>query len=559
MSKDIIANIKYKELFIPTLLIAMALNVASVVDTMFIASFIGESAVSAIELLEPIVLIVAILEFIFGIGGQILSLNHKAEFDEEGSNKYFTLSVAATLIISLILSAVFLAGKGAIFHILYPPADAMPYMEQYATFLFLSFPLSATLGVLCEFIRVDGQPNFASALIIIANAINILMDYVLIVIFHMGVRGAAIAMFIGYSIGLIFYLKYHFDSKRTYHYVLSKMHVRESLKGFIRISKVGFPDASSTVYEIILIYIFNRLLSVYLGSIGLTCYALCMDMLLILSIIIMGLIETFSTVIPVYYTQHDYENIRILYRKTMKYSLGVAALFTIIMLVAPDLFLMFYNFNSSPNAPMFRYVLRLFSTTFLPSVFSTLYILYYESIERSLVSSILSAIGMIIGPLLAVGLFFPVLGIDSIWISFAFGQILIIITAFISVKVIEKKQPKYRGMLLFEKDLIERTENFNLNSKSDESDVISHLKSLKADETRCKDVESIINYIFDNNDEEVIVEVLVIDYEDNININIKDTGKSDLFENMKKDLSYSEKLKSIEVLGLNNYEYTISK
>ena len=87
MEKDIIANIKFKELLLPTLLIAMALNISAVFDSFFVSSLIGESALAAIQIFEPVVLFITILEWLFGLGGQILSLNCKGEFDEYGRKR----------------------------------------------------------------------------------------------------------------------------------------------------------------------------------------------------------------------------------------------------------------------------------------------------------------------------------------------------------------------------------------------------------------------------------------------------------------------------------------
>lgn len=72
-----IADSKFKELLLPTLLIVMALNISSVVDSFFVGAFIGELAVSAIEVLEPLILLVTVFEWLFGLGGQILALNKK--------------------------------------------------------------------------------------------------------------------------------------------------------------------------------------------------------------------------------------------------------------------------------------------------------------------------------------------------------------------------------------------------------------------------------------------------------------------------------------------------
>ena len=93
-----IADSKFKELLLPTLLIVMALNISSVIDSFFVGSYIGELAVGAIEVLEPLILLITVFEWLFGLGGQILALNKKAEFDTDGSNRYFTTSMVPVLL-----------------------------------------------------------------------------------------------------------------------------------------------------------------------------------------------------------------------------------------------------------------------------------------------------------------------------------------------------------------------------------------------------------------------------------------------------------------------------
>lgn len=559
MNKEMIANIKFKELLLPTLLIAMALNISAVVDSFFVSSFVGENALAAIEILEPVILFITIMEWLFGLGGQILSLGRKGEFDEEGSNKYFTVAMVSTVIVCVIMLIICSIGADSLINILHPPASVLPYVQQYAPFLFLCFPISTGLGVLSQYIRVDGQPNFASYLIIIANVINIILDYVLLGHFHMGIQGASLATLIGYSIALIISLKYHFDPKRTFKYVYSKIKLKEWFTTTFEICKTGFPNASTGIFEVVLVYIINRLLTAYLGEIGLVSYTACMDALLIVSIIVVGLIETFSSIIPVYYAQHDYKNIRYLFRKSVLSALIFAGIFSIVLWTVPDIFLMLYKLNLSLNVETFRFTLRIFALCFIPSVFATVFIFYFEAIERSTIATVLSAISMFVGPLSAIFGLFPFMGINSIWISFAVANISTIIVAIIYVKIIERKEPQYCGILLFRKDLIPITENFTLENKNDQTDLINHLKSINSTDEKCENVSSILNYIFDNNDESTVVEVVVINYDDNINVNIKDTGKEGLFEEIKKEVSDEDNLKFTNVLGFNNIEYVINK
>ena len=92
-----------------------------------------------------------------------------------------------------------------------------------------------------KFNRVDGQPNFASGVIIVANILNIILDYVFLGVLHMGIEGASLAMLIGYLVAFICTLKYHFDSKRTFRFVLSKLKVKSWITSTIEIIKIGLP------------------------------------------------------------------------------------------------------------------------------------------------------------------------------------------------------------------------------------------------------------------------------------------------------------------------------
>ena len=231
MSNEIISH-KFRELLLPSLLIAMALNIASVVDASFVSTFIGHDAQAALQVLEPLVLLITIFEWLFGLGGQILALNKKAEFDEDGSNHYFTTAMLSTIVLSILIFLACFLFKDALINILHPTPGALPYVNAYSVYLFISFPIATVLGVLCQFIRVDGQPNFASGVIIIVNIINIILNYLFLGVLHMGIEGASLAMLVGYVVGALCTLKYHFDSKRTFRFVLSKLKFRNWITSF---------------------------------------------------------------------------------------------------------------------------------------------------------------------------------------------------------------------------------------------------------------------------------------------------------------------------------------
>ena len=88
--------------------------------------------------------------------------------------------------------------------------------------------------------------------------------------------------------------------------------------------------------------------------------------------------------------------------------------------------------------------------------------------------------------------------------------------------------------------------------------MFNHLESLNIDFSSSETLNKIINMIFDLNDENINVEILVIDYGDKITVNMKDEGKREVIENIEKTFS-QDNVKVSEVLGLNNIEYTINE
>ena len=559
MSNEIITH-KFRELLLPTILIAMALNITAIVDSSFVATFVGHNGQAALQTLEPLILLISIFEWLFGLGGQILSLNRKAEFDEEGSNHYFTTAMITTIAASLLIIILCFLFEDTLIGILHPSASVIPYVKAYGRYLFICFPIVTILGVFSQYIRVDGQPNLASAVIIIANIINIILDYFFLGVLHMGIEGASLAMLIGYIVGMICTLKYHFNPKRTFRFVLSKFKIRTWVTSSIEIIKIGLPGASMGFFDVILIYIMNLILSGVLGEIGLDIFNVCLNSLLIISILVVGFAETLSSIVPIYYSQNDFYNLNHIVRRSVIATAICSLAFTAFILIYPDGLLMFYNLTQMPNDGMVENALRIYALSYVPMAFSSLLIFYYEGIERTVESGIVSSVSALIGPLAFTFLLYPVIGIVSIWASFPLGFVLSILAVWIYVRIVERKESEYSGLFFIRKGLLEKTRNYTLTRRKDseKTEMFSHLKSLDVSDSAIETLNDIINTIFESNGDEVHVEILLIDYGDKIAVNMKDEGKREVLKKIESDFS-DDDVKVSEVLGFNNVEYTIIK
>jgi Na+-driven multidrug efflux pump len=554
-----IADSKFKELLLPTLLIVMALNISSVIDSFFVTSFLGQNAAAAIEILEPVILLITVFEWLFGLGGQILSLNKKAEFDTEGSNRYFTVSMVLSFIGSLIVAIICLLFMDPLATLLNASPATKPLVLQYSTFLYACFVVSTVSGVITQYIRVDGQPNFASVVIIVSNIINIILDY-LFLSSGMGMSSASLATFIGYTAGLLVCLLYIRNPKRTFRFSRAALEFKTFIKSSAKMIKVGFPGASMGIFDMIFIYIMNAFVAATLGDPGLATYLLCMDLLVIASIIDVGISETLTSIVPIYYAKHDYANLNHLIRNAVIISGAFAIILTALIWIWPEGFLALYNFNHLEIAEFAKNAIKLYSFIFLVSILPSLLIFYYEAIERSVLSTVISVLETLVLPLVSVVVLYELIGSNGIWLGFPVSCIITMIITVIVVKVIQIREPKYSGLFFIEKDLVNKTSNFVLtdNDLKEREDCLQHLRNLNADDEFCDNVNKIFDVIFDTNPHGTYVEVLVIDYDDNIHIDIKYDGEKENLEHIKH--SFPENLfKYAEVLGFNTIEYVMDK
>jgi O-antigen/teichoic acid export membrane protein len=328
----------------------------------------------------------------------------------------------------------------------------------------------------------------------------------------------------------------------------------------IEIIKIGLPGASMGFFNVLLIYIMNLIVGGILGELGLDIFNVCVVALLLISILIMGFAETLSSIVPIYYAQNDFYNLHYIVRNSIIITLISSVIFTAFLLVYPDGLLMFFKLQQMPNDALVENAIRMYSLAFVPMAFSTMLLFYYEGIERTVESGIITVISEFLGPLIFTYILYPFIGITSVWLSFPLGFVLSIVVVYIYVRIVERKDSEYSGLFFIRKGLIEKTRNYTLESKNDDvkSEMFSHLESLNADSSSIETLDKIINTIFDSNNEKVHVEILLIDYDEKITINMKDEGKREVMKDIEKSFS-KDNIKVSEVLGFNNIEYEINR
>ena len=240
---NIVSNILKAAL--PMLVAQIMSLLYNIVDRVYIARIpdVGTTALGAVGLCFPIIVIITAFSNLFGSGGApIFSIERgKGNHEKAGllMNTSFTL---------LALCAVILMIAGLLFArpilVLFGASDAglvyaYPYLMIY---LLGTFPSMAATGM-NPFINAQGYATTGMTSVIIGAVANLLLDPLFIFVFGLGIKGAAIATIISQTLSAAFVLYFlHYKAEYRIRF-LSKTELTscgEDAKNIVSLGTAGF-------------------------------------------------------------------------------------------------------------------------------------------------------------------------------------------------------------------------------------------------------------------------------------------------------------------------------
>lgn len=167
----------------------------SVVDRIYLGHLPGSDslALTGLGITMPIVSILMGFANLCGTGGAPLCSISRGEGDDREAERVMGNAFLLLLILGAAATVFFLALKGPILYLFGASPDTFPYADGYMTiYLCGTLFVMVSLGM-NPFINAQGFGRVGMMTVLLGAAVNIALDPLLIFVFHMGVRGAALA------------------------------------------------------------------------------------------------------------------------------------------------------------------------------------------------------------------------------------------------------------------------------------------------------------------------------------------------------------------------------
>lgn len=173
------------------------------VDTKIVGSILGPVALSAVGSVTTLTNLLGGFLNGLALGFSVLTARFFGSGDEKALKKNVGGSVVLGFVTVGLLVAVVLICLNGILHFMNVPQEQYAYAHDYIFIVVLGMLVTIGYTLCVNVLRAIGDTVTPLVFLIFSSVVNVVMDYALILLFHMEVKGAAIATVFSQGLSLV--------------------------------------------------------------------------------------------------------------------------------------------------------------------------------------------------------------------------------------------------------------------------------------------------------------------------------------------------------------------
>ncbi len=399
---------------LPSIVMMIFTSIYSVVDGLFVSNLVGENALSAVNIIFPVSMILSAAGFMLGSGGSAVVARTMGEGKPDLANRYFSMIVLVTLALGMAFSV-----GGAL---LIQPIARLAGASDLLMDDCIAYGRILLGGSVVFMLQVAFQVFFVTAELpktglffsLAAGAANIIMDYVLIGPLNMGISGAAWGTVFSYAVGGLLPLAYFLrPSKGALRLCRTKLYWRELKNACSNGSSELMSNLSASVVSIL----FNLQLMRIIGESGVAAYSVMMYVDFAFAAVFLGFSMGSGPIISFHFGSNNREELKNVFQKSISVVTAASlAMVALSELLARPLSAAFVGY-SPELLELTVHGFRLFALSYLFVGFGIFGSAFFTALCNGPVSALISFLRTFLfrgGMVLILPL---VLDLDGIWLA----------------------------------------------------------------------------------------------------------------------------------------------
>lgn len=250
------------QLGIPTTLSMLISGIYNMADTYFVGS-LGDSAQGAIGVLFTLQAMIQAFAFMLGHGSGTFVAKELANRNNAKATEYVSTAFFVGGAIGLVFAAIGLPLLAPFMRLLGSTETILPYAMDYGMWVLIGCPFLIMSLVLNNNLRYEGKATYAMIGLVSGGILNIILDFLFVVVFEMGVFGAGFATAISQVVSFVLLLIFYFKMAQS---TISIKAVSKSANVYGQIAKMGFPSFVRQGFSCLSTGILNHMAGFYGGA-----------------------------------------------------------------------------------------------------------------------------------------------------------------------------------------------------------------------------------------------------------------------------------------------------
>lgn len=409
----------------PSVLMVLVTSLYSIVDGVFVSNFAGTTPFAAVNLMWPAMQVITVLGLMVGTGGSALVSKTKGEGDNEKADAIFSTLLRFTVVLGIILGAVFFILTPQIAWWLGARNELLHQSILYGRICIAAAPFFMLELAFNSFFMAAEKPQLGTALSIAVGVVNIIVDAILIIGFKMGIVGASLGTAAGMAVGGLYPL-YYFSSKKN----SSSLHIVKKTAEMGHVLKACSNGLSEYVGNIALSVVsicYNVQLMKYLGEYGVSAYGILMYFGFTFASLFIGYNIMATPVIGYNYGAGDKAELKSVLEKSLGIMLiSGMALAGIIITFAKPIASIFVSYDKV-LLDMTVGAIRIYFISFTICGVNMFTSAWFTGLNNGIVSAIAAFTRTLVFELGAVFVIPALFGIDAIWAAVNVAEVLALI------------------------------------------------------------------------------------------------------------------------------------
>lgn len=426
------------KLAVPATIALLAKAVYNIVDTAYIGLLDSETALAAVGVTLPLLLIFVSIENIFAAGAAVLAGRQLGAKDKDGANSTISTIVATSLAVGAILCICGIVFMEPLLRAFGSSDAVLPQAKEYAFWMFIAALFNLPAQCLNCSARAESSVKITTIAVITGAALNIILDPIFMFDwgFNMGVGGASLATTLSQFVTLAILVWFYWSGRSIIK--ISMKYIKPAMKLYKEVILIGIPSAVIQICLAVATSLTNVAAAALPDSdLIIAAYGVVQRLVLIGCYVIMGFMQGYQPVASFAFGAKNEQRFHDSARFSLRATLILTVIVEIVYILLSSPLIMLFNRNPA----IVEYGSRLLiSQVALYPAFGLCYMMTitFQTIGASRYGLFLSSIRQGLFYIPAIILLPKILGVAGIYYAQPAADILTLVICLLSYKSMKR-------------------------------------------------------------------------------------------------------------------------